>query len=218
MLIVVKLALGAGLDLLEHLRNKLVNAHLNGLVGAITDGNVAGLDLLLAQDEHVGYAVDAAGLADLVANLLVAVVADHANASLLQLGAHLVGVIAALLRDGKRLDLNGSQPGGELARKVLNQNTDKALDGAKAYAVQHDGALLGAVGVHVLQVKVERHLEIELDGTALPGTTKRVLQVEVDLGAVEGAVALVDLVVHAQLLQSGAQALLRARPVLVRTH
>ncbi len=54
LLIDVKLALGAGLDLLEHLRNKLVNAHLNSLVGAIADGNVAGLDLLLAQDEHIG--------------------------------------------------------------------------------------------------------------------------------------------------------------------
>ena len=120
MLIVVKFALSASLDLLGHLGNKLVNAHLNGLVGAIADGDIAGLDLLLAQDEHVGHAVDAAGLADLVADLLVAVVADHANAGLLQLGAHLVGVVAALLRDGKCLDLHGSQPGGELARKVLN--------------------------------------------------------------------------------------------------
>lgn len=128
-------ALGASLDLLGHLGNKLVDAHLNGLVGAIADGNVAGLDLLLAQDEHVGHTIDAAGLADLVADLLVAVVADHANAGLLQLGAHLVGVVATLLRDGKRLDLHGSQPGGELARKVLNQNTDEALDGAKAHAV-----------------------------------------------------------------------------------
>ena len=129
-----------------------------------------------------------------------------------------MGVVAALLRDGKRLDLHGSQPGGELARKVLNQNTDEALDGAKAHAMQHDGALLGAVGVHVLQIKVERHLEVELDGTALPGTTERVLQVEVDLGAVESAVALIDLVVHVQLLKSGTQALLGASPVLVRTH
>ena len=68
---------------------------------------------------------------------------------------------------------------------MLNQNTDEALDGAKANAVKHDGALLGAVGVHVLQVKVERHLEVKLNSTALPGTTERVLQVEVDLGAVE---------------------------------
>lgn len=218
MLVVVKLALGASLDLLEYLGHKLINAHLNGLVGAIADGDVTGLDLLLAQDEHVGHAIDAAGLANLVTDLLVAVVADHANAGLLQLGAYLVGVVAALLGDGKCLDLHGGQPGGELTRKVLNQNTDEALNGAKAYAVQHDGAFLGAVGVHVLQIKVERHLEVELHGTALPGTAERVLQVEVDLGAVEGAVALVDLVVHAQLLQSSAQALLGTNPVLVRTH
>ena len=63
MLIVVLLALGASLNLLEYLGHKLVNAHLNGLVGAIADGDVAGLDLLLAQDEHVGHAIDAAGLA-----------------------------------------------------------------------------------------------------------------------------------------------------------
>lgn len=164
--------LGASLDLLEHLGHKLVNGHLNGLVGAIADGNVTGLDLLLAQNEHVRHAVDAAGLADLVADLLVAVVANHANSGLLQLGANLVGVVAALLRDGKCLDLHGSQPGGELARKVLNQNADEALDGAKAHAMQHDGTFLGAVGVHVLQIKVERHLEIELDGAALPGTAE----------------------------------------------
>ena len=47
LLIVVKFALGAGLDFLDHLGNKLINAHLNGLVGAIADGDVAGLDLLL---------------------------------------------------------------------------------------------------------------------------------------------------------------------------
>lgn len=150
LLILVLFVLGASLDLLEHLGHKLVNAHLNGLVGTVADGDVAGLDLLLAQDEHIRYAVDAAGLADLVADLLVAVVADHANAGLLQLGAHLVSVVAALLGNRKRLDLHGSQPSGELARKVLNQNTNEALDGAKAHAMQHDGALLGAVGVHVL--------------------------------------------------------------------
>ena len=41
LLIVVQLALGASLDLLGHLRNKLVNTHLNSLVGAIADGDVA---------------------------------------------------------------------------------------------------------------------------------------------------------------------------------
>ncbi len=63
-------------------------------------------------NEHVGHAVDAAGLADLVADLLVAVVTDHADARFLQLGAHLMGVVAALLGDGKYLDLHGGKPRG----------------------------------------------------------------------------------------------------------
>ena len=96
----------------------------------------------------------------------------------------------ALRLKGSALTCTGASQVGELARKVLNQNTDKALDGAKAHAVQHDGALSGAVGVHVLRSKVERHLEVELDGTALPGATEPSPPSEVDLGAVEGAVAL----------------------------
>ena len=108
LLILVLFVLGASLDLLEHLGHKFVNAHLNSLVGTIADGDVAGLDLFLTQNEHIGHAVDAAGLADLVADLLVAVVTDHANTGLLQLGAYRVSVVAALLGDGKRLDLHGS--------------------------------------------------------------------------------------------------------------
>ena len=46
--------------------------------------------------------------------------------------------------------------------------------------------------VGVLEVEVERHLEVELHGAALPGASERIFQMEVDLRAVEGAVALVD--------------------------
>ena len=46
-------ALGAGADLLGHLGHKLINAHLNGLVGAIADGDVAGLGFFGAQPERI---------------------------------------------------------------------------------------------------------------------------------------------------------------------
>ena len=151
-----------------------------------------GLDLLLAQDEHVGHAVDAGGpRCNLVADLLVAVVAHHADAGGLELGRDLVRVVAALLGDGQDLDLHGREPHGKLAGEVLDEDADEALDGTEAHAVQHDGALLGTVGVDVLEVEVLRHLEVELHGAALPGAAEGVLQVEVDAWAVEGAVALV---------------------------
>ena len=64
-----------------------------------------------------------------------------------------------------------------------------------------------------------RHLEVQLDGAALPGTAERILQMEVDLGAVEGAVALVDLVVHSKLARGQSRRPCSARcPVLVRAH
>ena len=94
-------------------------------------------------------------------------------------------VVAALLGDGQDLDLHGREPHGKLAGEVLDEDADEALDGTEAHAVQHDGALLGTVGVDVLEVEVLRHLEVELHGAALPGAAEGVLQVEVDLGAVE---------------------------------
>ena len=87
-------------DLCGDLGDELVEALLDGLVGAVADGDIAGLDLLLAQDEHVRHAVDGTGLADLVADLLVAVIAHGADAGGLELGGHLVGVGTALLGDG----------------------------------------------------------------------------------------------------------------------
>ena len=84
--------------------------------------------------------------------------------------------------------------------------------------MQHDGTLLRAVVVGVLQVEVERHLEVELHGAALPGATERIFQMEVDLRAVEGAVALVDLVRHIEPLEGGLQAAFCRCPVLVGAH
>ncbi len=123
-----------------------------------------------------------------------------------------------LLGHGQDLDLAGGQPGGELALVLLDEHADEALEGAKAGAVNHDWALLGAVGVGVLELKALGQLEVELDGAALPGTAQAVLQVEVDLGAVEGAVAGVERVVDAHGFQGFLEALLGGGPVLVGAH
>ena len=75
-----------------------------------------------------------------------------------------------------------------------------------ADAVNHDRALAAAVHIHILQVEVQRHLEVQLNRAALPGTTEAVAQVEVNLRAVERTVALVDDVGHTELFQRGFEA------------
>src|SRR5699024_9609182 len=62
------------------------------------------------------------------------------------------------------------------------------------------------------------HLEVYLDGTALPGTADAVMQVEVDLRAIEGTVALVDLVGTIQAVQSLTQSVGCSLPVLITAH
>ena len=52
--------------------------------------------------------------------------------------------------------------------QVLDQDTDETLDGAKAYAVDHDRSVLLTVSADVLKLETLRKLEVKLDRTALP--------------------------------------------------
>ena len=117
-----------------------------------------------------------------------------------QLGGHLVSVLRCPVGDGKDLHLDRGQPGGEGPGKVLGDDADEPLDGAQQRPVDHDGAVLLAVLADILQVEALGHLEVQLDGAALPGPAQGVGQVEVQLGAVEGAVARVEDEVLAHLL------------------
>ena len=83
---------------------------------------------------------------------------------------------------------------------MLDENPDEPLDAAEYYPVDHHRTVLAAVGAGVFQLKPFRKLEIELDGAALPGAADGILQMEVDLGAVEGTVPLIDFVVEADLV------------------
>ena len=71
--------------------------------------------------------------------------------------------------------------------------------------MNHDGGLLGVVAVGIDQLKPLGHREVKLNGAELPGAADGVLDVEVDLGTVERAVAFVDLVFHALVLQGAGQ-------------
>ena len=84
--------------------------------------------------------------------------------------------------------------------------------------MDHDRTLLFAVFVHIFECKVQRHLKIKLNGSALPGTSQRILQVEVDLRAVKGAVALVDAIRQVQLFQCLYKTLGCLLPIRVAAH
>ena len=94
---------------------------------------------------------------------------------------------------------------------MLGDDADEALDGAEHNAVDHDGAVLLAVRAGVLKLEALGQLHVELDGAALPGTAEGVLKMEVQLRAVECAVALIDNVALAHLGDGFLQRLLRSQ-------
>ena len=126
----------------------------------------------------------------------------HPVAVAVQLLGDLVGVLGGPVGDGQDLHLDGGQPGGEGPGEVLGDDADEALDGAQHHTVDHDGAVLLAVLAGVLQLEALRQLAVQLDGAALPGAAQGVGQMEVQLGAVEGAVALVDMWSSGMVLSS----------------
>ena len=82
---------------------------------------------------------------------------------------------------------------------MLDQYADEPLDGTEYDTVYHDRPVLLAIRSYVMDVESLRHLEVELDRTALPCPPKRIFKMEIDLGAVERSVTLIDdLNLHAQ--------------------
>ena len=116
-------------------------------------------------------------------------------------------------RDADRLDRG--EPGRERARVVLQQDGEEPLDGAEQRTVDHDRALLAAVGRRVLQVETLRQVEVELHRGHLPGAADGVLGLDGDLRAVEGGAARVGDQGQALLLGDLAEGLGGLLPHLV---
>ena len=60
--------------------------------------------------------------------------------------------------------------------------------------MHHDRTVLFTVLAHVGQIEALGQREVHLNGGALPLTADAVKKLDVDLGAVEGAIALIDIV------------------------
>ena len=156
------------------------NFSLSGITVSYRNGTL--LNFLSTDYQHVGDTLNLLSLTDLVADLFAALVDLNADTLCLKLLVNFAGIVHALFGYGQNLYLNRCQPGGELACVMLGDDADETLDRAVAYTVDHDGTLLLAVFVNILKLEVERHLEVELDGAALPGSADGVMRWKSILG------------------------------------
>ena len=98
-------------------------------------------------------------------------------------------------------DLLGREPQRERAGVVLDQDPAEPLDRSEDRAVDHHRPVPLVVLAHVLHLEALGQREVALHGGQLPEAADRVAEVEVDLRAVERALALGDLVRQAALLE-----------------
>ena len=104
-------------------------------------------------------------------------------------------VVAVAVGDRQHDRLDRREPQRQLAGEVLEQDPDEALVGPHQRAVDHHRPVLGVVGAGVGQLEALGEVVVELAGPELPRAAERVGHVHVDLRPVEGAVALVEVVV-----------------------
>ena len=88
--------------------------------------------------------------------------------------------------------LSGAEPKGPLGGIVLRQNGKHALHRPQDGSVNHDRPVMACLSL-VLEVETNGQLEIELDGGTLELAHEGVVDGDVNLGAVEGAIARVHL-------------------------
>ena len=133
-------------------------------------------------------------------------------------GDHALGVLVLLLahRDDHRLLRR--EPEGEGPARVLDVDGEEALQRAEDGAVEHHGAVRGAVGAGEGEVEALGELVVELEGAELPAPPQRVLHVELVLGAVEGALAGGELVGQAVVGERVEEGLLGGVPLGVGAH
>ena len=84
---------------------------------------------------------------------------------------------------------------------MLHQHRHEAFVRAVDGAVNHDWPVRLAVLADVLQLEALRHLEIQLRGVELPGATKSVLDIDIDLWTVERPLAWLHFVLELVLFE-----------------
>src|SRR5262245_32011118 len=147
--------------------------------------------LPIADYEHVGDLLELS-LSDLISNLLLPFVEVDAQTGRFQRCQHRSAIFQVTIRNRQHDRLHGRQPQREGAGEVLDENRNEAFEAAENGPMNDDRLMLGVVRPGIFQAETLRNLIIELNRRTLPLATDRVGDVEIDLGPVEGAVALVQ--------------------------
>ena len=100
---------------------------------------------------------------------------------------------------------------------VLDEHGGETLHGAEGCTVDHHRGLLGVVFSGVFELEAHREVVVHLDGAQLPAASDGVLDHEVELGTVEGCLAIFYLGIEAFLLAGIDDGLLCFSPYFVAT-
>ncbi|KAG1684476.1 hypothetical protein DVH05_011096 [Phytophthora capsici] len=95
------------------------------------------------------------------------------------------------LGDRQHRHLSRTEPKRPFASSMLNQDGHHALNGPQHSTVNDDGRVSFAISAIVLELEVDRQLEVQLDRATLMLALQRVRHDDVNLWAVEGAVAFI---------------------------
>jgi len=161
--------------------------------------------------------------ADLLLERVAAQVDVGKQATVVELLLHLLRVAVDGGHDGDDEHLARAQPEGPLAGKVLREDTDHALEAAQHRSVDHDGTGVAdrqfrvivvrgstavILGRDVSELEPLRLHKVQLDRAALVVSPQRVVDGDIDLGAVKGTIARVELPLGADALREGDESFL----------
>jgi hypothetical protein len=157
-------------------------------------------------------------LADFKAYLLIPQVRFYPKPLIFQVFRDFQAVFLLSLRNSHHHGLYRSQPGRQFAGVVLDQYPDKTLQRPKHRPMQHDRGVLLAVFANVSRAEAPWHIEVHLQGAALPIAPNGIPQHELELRSVERPFSAVQRGFDAGRCGRLAQRGLGSVPNLIRTH
>src|SRR6218665_125700 len=148
--------------------------------------------LLVACDQDVRQLLHRM-LAYFIRDLLVAQIEQWPETEVGQRFLHFCSdfatVVGLRIRDVEQRQLHRREPGGQGACVLFEQHPEEALQAADDGAVQHDGAMAGAVLADEFGIQTLGHVRVDLYRAALPLPAQGILERVFHLGAIERALA-----------------------------